>query len=283
VFRRRPPSRQADKLTSAHAGQSGACRNAVAGARTLALTITTLFWASAATAQLAAPGASSRTLLVAVFDTADSPVRDAEVLIPALGVRQRTDPTGALRLSAIPAGDYLVIARRFGFLPDSQPARVGATDAKVTLTFHLRTSAHVLDTARIESAAVRDKMVDFERRRASGRGTFITRDDIERRNPLTVADLLRTVRGLAIRTSGGRTEVRFVRANSRIDGADCPPEMWFDGVRTFGATVDEVDPGEVEGIELYRGLGQVPAEYLSRTAGCGVVVIWTRSPSRMRP
>jgi outer membrane cobalamin receptor len=124
-------------------------------------------------------------------------------------------------------------------------------------------------------------MVDFDRRRASGRGTFITRDDIDRRNPLTIADLLRTVRGLTIRTSAGRTEIRFARAASRTDGVDCPPELWFDGVRTFEATVDELGPAEVEGIELYRGLGQVPAEYLSRTAGCGVVLIWTRSPSRM--
>jgi hypothetical protein len=57
--------------------------------------------------------------------------------------------------------------------------------------------------------------------------------------------------------------------------------MWVDGVRTFSATVDEFDPGEVEGIELYRGIGQIPADYLSRSAGCGLVLIWTRSPSRM--
>ena len=139
----------------------------------------------------------------------------------------------------------------------------------------------MLDTARLESAAQRDKMVDFERRRATGRGTFITRDEIARRNPMTIADLLRTVRGLAVRTSGGRTEVRFVRANTRVDAVDCPPEMWIDGVRAFSATVDEFDPDEVEGIELYRGLGQTPAEYLSRSAGCGLVIIWTRSPSRM--
>ena len=216
-----------------------------------------------------------------VSDTTDAPVADAEVLVPALHVRRRTDPIGRLALSAMPAGDYLVVARRFGFLPDSQLTRIRATDAEVTVAFRLRTSAHVLDTARIESKALRDKMVDFERRRASGRGAFITRDDIEQRHPLTLADLLRTVRGLTIRTSGGRTELRFVRANSRIDGVDCPPELWFDGVRTFDATVDELDPDEVEGIELYRGIGQIPAEYLSRTAGCGVVLIWTRSPSRM--
>jgi hypothetical protein len=150
-----------------------------------------------------------------------------------------------------------------------------------TLSFRLRNSAHLLDTALVESAALRDKMADFERRRASGRGTFITRADVERRNPLRLADMLRLVRGLTVRTVGGRTELRFARATARLAGPDCPPEIWIDGARAFEATVDEVRPDEVEGIELYRGLGQIPAEYLSRSSACGVVLIWTRSPSRV--
>ena len=124
-------------------------------------------------------------------------------------------------------------------------------------------------------------MVDFERRRALGRGTFITRDDVVKRNPLTLADMLRAVRGLTVRSAGGRTELRFARANARIAGPDCPPEIWIDGARAFDATVDEVRPDEVEGIELYRSLGQIPAEYLSRSSACGLVLIWTRSPSRI--
>jgi hypothetical protein len=232
-------------------------------------------------AQLPAARRGDLDVVIAVADTADVPLSDAEVLIPALGVRRRTDVTGRVVLPPAPVGDYVIIARRFGFLPDSQRTRLGEKDPAPTITFRLRTSAHKLDTARIESAALRDKMVDFERRRATGRGTFITRDDIERRNAMTVADLLRTVRGLAVRTSTGRTEVRFVRANTRVDGGDCPPEIWIDGVRAFGATVDEFDPGEIEGIELYRSLGQIPAAYLSRSSACGLVMIWTRSPSRM--
>jgi Carboxypeptidase regulatory-like domain len=228
-----------------------------------------------------AQGARGRSvaLTVSVTDTANSAVERAEVVVPALGVVRRTDASGRLVLTSLPTGDYVVVARRFGFLPDSQRARL-ATDRPTAIHFRLRTAAHLLDTALVESAALRDKMADFERRRASGRGTFITRDEIDRRNPIALADVLRTVRGLTLRTSGGRTELRFVRANARVD-ADCPPEMWIDGARTFGVTVDEFDPGEVEGIELYRGLGQIPAEYLSRTSACGVVIIWTRSPSRM--
>jgi outer membrane receptor protein involved in Fe transport len=159
---------------------------------------------------------------------------------------------------------------------------VGGVREPLTSPLPLRTSAHVLDTAIVESSALRDKMADFERRRASGRGTFITREDVERRNPLTLADLLRVARGLTVRSVGGRTELRFARANARLVGPDCPPEIWIDGVRAFDATVDEVHPEEVEGVELYRGLGQIPAEYLSRSSGCGLVLIWTRSPSRVR-
>jgi carboxypeptidase family protein/TonB-dependent receptor-like protein len=247
----------------------------------LALAVLATVVAAAAHAQRAAPPRRrSVALAVSVTDTANAAVQGAEVLIPALSLRRRTDAAGRLVLDSLPAGDYVVVARLLGFLPDSQRTRLTAGDT-TAIGFQLRTAAYVLDTALVESAALRDKMVDFERRRASGRGTFITRDDIDRRNPIALADILRTVRGLTVRNAGGRTEIRFVRANARTDGPDCPPEMWVDGARTFGATVDEFNPGEVEGIELYRGLGQIPAQYLSRTSACGLVIIWTRSPSRM--
>ena len=41
--------------------------------------------------------------------------------------------------------------------------------------------------------------------------------------------------------------------------------------------IDEViSPGSVEGIEVYRGLSTVPAEFLNPDAECGVIAIWTR-------
>ena len=244
-----------------------------------ALAISTAVAGPARAQRAAAPRTGSLALTVSVTDTAHAPVDGAEVVIPSLGLRGRTNVAGRLVFDSLPAGDYVVVARRFGFLPDSQRARLVGTIG--ALVFRLRPSAYRLDTALVESAALRDKMVDFERRRASGRGTYITRGDIERRNPIALADILRNVRGLSVRNTSGRTELRFVRASTRLDAGDCPPEMWIDGVRAFGATVDEVDPGEVEGIELYRGLGQIPAQYLSRTSACGLVIIWTRSPSRM--
>jgi hypothetical protein len=108
------------------------------------------------------------------------------------------------------------------------------SDAEVTVTFHLRTSAHVLDTARIESKALRDKMVDFERRRASGRGMLITRDDIDQRNRLTLADLCErsaaspsALRAGAPRSdSSARTAASMASTARRRRGStECAPSM----------------------------------------------------------
>ena len=46
------------------------------------------------------------------------------------------------------------------------------------------------------------------------------------------------------------------------------------------AQIDEIPPGDIEGIELYGGAAGVPPEY-SRSRGtstCGTVLIWTRIP-----
>ena len=44
-----------------------------------------------------------------------------------------------------------------------------------------------------------------------------------------------------------------------------------------GFTVDDaVSSGSLLGIEVYRGLSTVPAEFMTPRARCGVVVLWTR-------
>jgi hypothetical protein len=51
---------------------------------------------------------------------------------------------------------------------------------------------------------------------------------------------------------------------------------WRGGSRTDQAIDDYVHPNEVEGIEIYRGESDTPAEFITRWVGCGTVVIWTR-------
>lgn len=127
----------------------------------------------------------------------------------------------------------------------------------------------------------------FQRRLQTGLGTFITREDFELRKPALVTDLLREVPGLHLETSGRGTRpvVRIERAGN----LDCMTQIFVDGFlvnrRGFGTDGfrpmdfridDVVSPASVEGIEIYKGLGTVPAEFLNPDAVCGVIAIWTR-------
>ncbi|UCC84102.1 MAG: TonB-dependent receptor plug domain-containing protein [Gemmatimonadota bacterium] len=117
---------------------------------------------------------------------------------------------------------------------------------------------------------------DFEHRRLTGSGWYITRKDIEELKPAYVTDLLARVPGVRLVSSGAGH--RRMPTFGRIPG--CYAEVYVDGfhiTRSPGFTIDDVVlPGSVEGIEVYRGLATVPAEYLSPGAVCGVVAIWTR-------
>ena len=127
----------------------------------------------------------------------------------------------------------------------------------------------------------------YKRRLNMGLGTFITREDVERRNPNLVTDMLRDVPGLQVTGSGSglRPTVRI----GRSAGYNCTTQIFVDGFlvnrrtgygqgfRPDDIRIDDVvTPGSVEGIEIFRGLSTVPAEFLSPDADCGVIAIWTR-------
>jgi hypothetical protein len=59
----------------------------------------------------------------------------------------------------------------------------------------------------------------------------------------------------------------------------CPPALYVDGILILdGAShIDEfVLPYEVEAVEVYKSAASVPARFGGSTAGCGVIVIWSR-------
>jgi hypothetical protein len=116
------------------------------------------------------------------------------------------------------------------------------------------------------------QIAEFYRRQSRGMGRFITRAEIERRNPLRTTDLLRGVPGMAVYGDGGATAVRY--RSSR-----CAPEVYLDGLALTAGPVDldAFAPSSLEGIEVHS-LGTVPVEY-SRAFGrssCGTVMLWSR-------
>jgi hypothetical protein len=64
---------------------------------------------------------------------------------------------------------------------------------------------------------------------------------------------------------------------------NCPPDYVIDGQfdNGFGPSTPIRD---IVALEVYTGPADVPGEFAGRTAGCGVVVVWTRSgPTRRLP
>ena len=132
-----------------------------------------------------------------------------------------------------------------------------------------------------EEQRARQMMQDFYRRKDAGGGFFITRDDIEHRNPLELSDMLRTMPGAVLVPVSGsaRAVLRFARTS--MVGRDCPPQYYVDGVMATGLNIDDLEPSDIEGIEVYSGASRIPPQFNNSRIGtsiCGVVVVWTRIP-----
>jgi hypothetical protein len=123
------------------------------------------------------------------------------------------------------------------------------------------------------------RYADFERRQKTGRGQYLTREQIQRQGMNSLHETLRTLRGVNVECGGGGgCFVKMSRAPMR-----CLPDWWVDERldNFFGPKTPLQD---IEALEVYSGPSDVPGEFAGRTAGCGVIVIWTRSgPPRRKP
>lgn len=143
-----------------------------------------------------------------------------------------------------------------------------------------RTGEHAqeLPAVAVEApASLGRRYADFERRKVQGRGQYVTRAEIEANGSSTLQDAVRNLRGVNLDCAGTGCAIRMARAPMR-----CPPEYIVDERvdNMFGPTVPIRD---IEAIEVYTGPSEVPGEFAGSNAGCGVVVIWTRSgPPRKR-
>jgi hypothetical protein len=130
-----------------------------------------------------------------------------------------------------------------------------------------------------EATRRRQLLSDFYDRMSRGFGHFITREQIEKRNPMNLSDMMRMVPGAKLVPLAGTNQsaLRFTRAQI---GHDCPPQYWVDGVKAFNLNIDDIVPSDVEGIEIYPGASTVPPQFNTRdgTTICGVIIIWTRLP-----
>lgn len=259
--------------SDAAAQEAGAADSAAAGTDT--------------TAARAETTARAPAVLMGRVLTADStPLGDAVVVLPELGIGTRTDSQGNYAFGSLPAGrtaievrwdDRRSAAREVDLVPDSlnrvdvrlQPEPVDLPGIEVT----------------VERPIPRGKMAGFHLRMERGRGAYVTREEIEEISANRMSDVFRRVSGVRLvrhRRRPGLIRLQMARAQPTFtgEGAECRPLYFLDGKRfEMGESdgVDQIfDPDEVAGIEVYRGAAEVPPLFNAPGSRCGVVVIWTR-------
>lgn len=222
-------------------------------------------------------GESLGTLVGVVRDEAGNEIASVEVTALGTSVRAVSDERGAFVLRRVPFGADSIRFRRLGFRPRVLAATI-ATGFQEPLDVVLATLPLRLPAVAVRSDRPRYTgfMADFYRRRdAGGSGRFYTRAQIDSLHPSRTNDLLRRVAGIHFSrpAAPGQTVVQG-------RDASCTPLVWLDGMPAASAYFDpdNVDPNDIEGIEVYGGLANVPAALLGpRFAGqCGAIAIWTR-------
>jgi len=188
---------------------------------------------------------------------------------PGIGTRV-TDAEGRFLFQEVPAGTYTLVIELLGHHTRTDTLRVDAGD-DLGLAAELAVSPVPLDpivvvVARRPTGA----LVEFEERRRTHVGSFLTREQIEEKHPRSMSDLLRGIPGIRLVPAGSYGYDVRLRGN-------CRPDLWIDGVRTASTVPVDlvVAPIDVEAVEVYR-VSEVPIQF--GASPCGVIVVWTRPP-----
>jgi hypothetical protein len=212
-----------------------------------------------------------------VASTDGSPVPHAEVRVEAahglvLRILQ-SDSAGHFSAERLSDAPVSVRVRAFGYAPRIVGITPSATTHRASVTIELESVATKLPGVPVTEEEIdHDKKLAAyrDRKATNGFAHFVDGDDIARRKPQFVSEMLRSIGGVTLQTSDKMGNVLHLRG--------CSPLVWVDGVRMPGAQLDEVaPPDDVAGIEVYSSFAGIPSRYFDRSATCGTILVWLRS------
>lgn len=231
--------------------------------------------------ETARPGTVSLSGRVVDAETGD-PLLAATVRILGLARIAITDEDGRFAIEDVPPGIRPIGIEWDGLSSPPRRVRVdGDTEIRIALLVPAPAARAARPTYDLPPLGVEirrgerpGKLREFFRRMETGHGHFITGDEIRDRAPLRTSDLLRTVPGVRL------TRADFDRARSRVTRhRGCSVDMFLDGTPAPGLALDDIPPGDIAGIEIYRGASEVPIAF-RRRATCAAILIWTHDPGR---
>ena len=214
---------------------------------------------------------------VVIDKSSRAPVASAEVINQADSRSVRTDSVGRFLLGSLNPGVVRLIVRAIGFPATTFDVHLAEGERlepviRLDSTAAGKSAAQALPEVAVSAPSTRGpRYADFERRQKTGRGQYRTREELERDGHTRLFEVLRTMRGVSMDCAGPGCLIRMARAPMR-----CLPEYVVDERvdNQFGPTTPVRD---IEALEVYTGPSDVPGEFAGRNAGCGVIVIWTKS------
>lgn len=233
-----------------------------------------------------AAGQESGVLSGRVVDRTTGQPLAAQVIVVRDNRALETDSLGRYRVADLPMGASQLLVRANRFPTQALSVQFDRGGEQVLMVLMDSTAegraAQELPTVGVTAVApTRNyRLASFERRRRTGRGQYLTGDQIVASGAFNVLDAVKNLRGVIYECPSNQCRVRMIRAPMR-----CMPEYIVDEqvMNDFGAQTPIRD---IVAIEVYGGPSDVPGEYAGRNAGCGVIVIHTRtgpSPSPRQP
>lgn len=203
-----------------------------------------------------------------------APVPGAQIALLGTPRRSDSDVLGRFSQAGLVAGTYLVQVRASGYGVTAWVVHL--QDGEVSdQIFELEPLAVALAPVTVEGrpSAFQVRMQDFERRRTTARGAFVTEEQIRATKAATLVDVLRAVPGVRVACRSGTCVVEMTRTARGV----CRADWVVDGFPATQSATPHIPTVGVVGIEVYRSPGETPSEFLKSDSQCGVIVIWTKS------
>lgn len=225
------------------------------------------------------PPARTATVRGSVRDSSNVPISYATVAWGEPSQSLRSDDAGGFEIAGLRPGPTKFVIRRLGFAPVEfeLALRPGVTKPVVVNMLPLPQNLGAVSVERTSEAnpdprAERFLWTGFLERQARHRGYFIGPEEIERRRPNFISDLMVTVPGVIMI---GRPHSRGAKYLS--SAGQCPLKLYLDG-NAAPEGDDWVAGSDIKAVEVYANSMSVPGAFMpSQLKGyCGSIVIWTK-------
>lgn len=194
----------------------------------------------------------------------------------------QTDSAGRFTLQAPAPGSYWLLGSAPGYEP-SETDLFAVAEQGARVSFVIGRAPVVLETVTATGVGSADRLWYggfHQRMEENNGGRFITAEQIDRQRYVQMIDLLRSIPSFEVIVGAGAGDTRSFRIRLRhplsIRG-QCWTNIYLNGMRVEAESIQNLNPDELEGVEIYT-TGAVPAQFNSSMGGaCGVIVIWMKA------